>query len=84
MYRGTKQKIAENVQKHVEQWSYKGELNGEKQEGGQMLFVSDNNGRLLIVGAGDVAFDGECRARESVGDMLIVLPDFVTQKTCIL
>lgn len=30
MYRGTKQKIAENVQKHVEQWSYKGELNGEK------------------------------------------------------
>jgi predicted RNA methylase len=86
MYRGTEQKIAETVQKHVEQWSYKGELNGEKQEGGQMLFVKDNNGRVLIVGAGDVAFDNEGRARESVGDMLSVLDpntkemDFVSKK----
>lgn len=86
MYRGTEQKIAETVQKHVEQWSYKGELNGEKQDGGQMLFVKDNNGRLLIVGAGDVAFDNEGRARESVGDMLSVLDpttmemDFVSKK----
>ena len=86
MYRGTQQKIAETVQKHVEQWSYKGELNGEKQEGGQMLFVKDNNGRLLIVGAGDVAFDGEGRARTNVGDMISVLDaekgemDFVSVK----
>ena len=86
MYRGTEQKIAETVQKHVEQWSYKGELNGEKQDGGQMLFVKDNNGRLLIIGAGDVAFDSEGRARESVGDMLSVLDpntkemDFVSKK----
>ena len=86
MYRGTEQKIAETVQKHVEQWSYKGELNGEKQEGGQMLFVKDNKGRLLIVGAGDVAFDNDGRARESVGDMISVLDpatmemDFVSKK----
>lgn len=86
MYRGTEQKIAETVQKHVEQWSYKGELNGEKQEGGQILFVKDNNGRLLIVGAGDVAFDSEGRARENVGDMLSVLDpntkemDFISKK----
>lgn len=86
MYRGTKQKIAETVQKHVEQWSYKGELNGEKQDGGQMVFVKDNKGRLLIVGAGDVAFDNDGRARESVGDMLSVLDaekgemDFVSVK----
>lgn len=86
MYRGTEQKIAETVQKHVEQWSYKGELNGEKQEGGQMLFVKDNNGRLLIVGAGDVAFDSEGRARKSIGDMISVLDpntremDFVSVK----
>lgn len=86
MYRGTEQKIAETVQKHVEQWSYKGELNGEKQEGGQMLFVKDNKGRLLIVGAGDVAFDGEGRARTNVGDMISVLDaekgemDFVSVK----
>ena len=86
MYRGTEQKIAETVQKHVEQWSYKGELNGEKQEGGQMVFVKDNKGRLLIVGAGDIAFDNDGRARESVGDMLSVLDaengemDFVSVK----
>lgn len=86
MYRGTEQKIAETVQKHVEQWSYKGELNGEKQDGGQMVFVKDNNGRLLIVGAGDVAFDNDGRARENVGDMISVLDpntkemDFVSKK----
>lgn len=86
MYRGTEQKIAETVQKHVEQWSYKGELDGVKQDGGQMVFVKDNKGRLLIVGAGDVAFDNDGRARESVGDMLSVLDpatmemDFVSKK----
>ena len=86
MFKGTQNKIAEVTQKHVEQWSYKGELNGEKLNGGQMLFVKDNNGRLLIIGAGDVAFDSEGRARESVGDMLSVLDpntkemDFVSKK----
>lgn len=86
MYRGTEQKIAETVQKHVEQWSYKGELDGVKQDGGQMVFVKDNKGRLLIVGAGDVAFDNDGRAREGVGDMLSVLDaekgemDFVSVK----
>lgn len=86
MFNGTQAKIVETTQKHVADWSYKGELNGEKQEGGQMLFVKDNNGRLLIVGAGDVAFDSKGRARESVGDMLSVLDpntkemDFVSKK----
>lgn len=86
MYNGTMPKIAETVQEHVERWSYKGELNGEKQEGGQMLFVKDNKGRLLIVGAGDVAFDNDGRAREGVGDMISVLDavkgemDFVSVK----
>ena len=86
MYNGTMPKIAETVQEHVERWSYKGELNGEKQDGGQMVFVKDNKGRLLIVGAGDVAFDNDGRARESVGDMLSVLDaekgemDFVSVK----
>lgn len=86
MYSGTQHKIVETVQKHVERWSYKGELNGEKQEGGQMLFVKDNKGRLLIVGAGDVAFDNEGRARTNVGDMISVLDpntremDFVSVK----
>lgn len=35
-----------------------------------MVFVKDNKGRVLIVGAGDVAFDGEDRVRD--GDMLTV------------
>lgn len=34
------------------------------------MFVKDNKGRVLIVGAGDVAFDGEGRVRD--GDMLTV------------
>ena len=86
MYNGTMPKIAETVQEHVERWSYKGELNGVKQDGGQMVFVKDNKGRLLIVGAGDVAFDNDGRARENVGDMISVLDaekgemDFVSVK----
>ena len=86
MFKGTQDKIVETTQKHVGQWSYKDELNGEKQNGEQMLFVKDNKGRVLIVGAGDVAFDNEGRARESVGDMLSVLDpatmemDFVSKK----
>ena len=86
MFKGTRDKIVETTQKHVGQWSYKGELNGEKQNGEQMVFVKDDKGRALIVGAGDVAFDNEGRARESVGDMLSVLDpatmemDFVSKK----
>lgn len=86
MFNGTQAKIVETTQKHVADWSYKGELDGEKQNGEQVLFVKDNNGRLLIVGAGDVAFDSEGRARESVGDMLSVLDpntkemDFISKK----
>lgn len=70
MFKGTQDKIVETTQKHVGQWSYKDELNGEKQNGEQMLFVKDNKGRVLIVGAGDVTFDGEGRVRD--GDMLSV------------
>lgn len=70
MFKGTQDKIVETTQKHVGQWSYKGELNGEKQNGEQMVFVKDNKGRVLIVGAGDVTFDGEGRVRD--GDMLTV------------
>lgn len=70
MFKGTQDKIVETTQKHVGQWSYKGKLNGEKQNGEQMVFVKDNKGRVLIVGAGDVAFDGEGRVRD--GDMLTV------------
>jgi predicted RNA methylase len=70
MFKGTQDKIVETTQKHVGQWSYKGELNGEKQNGEQMVFVKDDKGRVLIVGAGDVAFDSEGRVRD--GDMLSV------------
>ena len=86
MFKGTHAKIVETTQKHVADWSYKGELDGEKQNGEQVLFVKDNKGRMLIVGAGDIAFDNEGRARDTVGDMISVLDpntremDFVSVK----
>ena len=74
MQEATKQKIEEVVSGVVQDWSYHGELNGQKMNGEQVVYVQDSEGRTLIVGSGDVAFDSTTgRAKEDVGDMLICL-----------
>ena len=74
MQEGTKQKIEEVVSGVVQDWSYHGEMNGQKMNGEQVVYVQDSDGRTLIVGSGDVAFDSTTgRAKEDVGDMLICL-----------
>ena len=72
MQEATKQKIEETVSAFVQDWSYHGTFNGQPMNGEQALYVQDSNGRTLLVGSGDVAFDQtNGRAKEGVGDMLV-------------
>lgn len=72
MQEATKQKIEETVSAFVQDWSYHGTLNGQPMNGEQALYVQDSNGRTLLVGSGDVAFDQTTgRAKEGAGDMLV-------------
>ena len=86
MVDGTQMRIVQNVRERVMEWSYKGELNGEKQSGENMVYVTDDKGRTLVVASGDVAFDSEGNPKEDVGDMLVVYDtatgevDFVSAK----
>lgn len=74
MQQRTQQKIEEVVGKVVHDWSYRGTMNGVKSDGEQVLYVEDRDGRRLMVGSGDVAFDSVTgRAKEDVGDMLVCL-----------
>ncbi len=74
MQQRTQQKIEEVVGKVVHDWSYRGTMNGAKSDGEQVLYVEDGDGRRLMVGSGDVAFDSVTgRAKEDVGDMLVCL-----------
>lgn len=66
--------IEENVKSFISDWSYHGTLNGQKMDGEQALYVQDSNGRTLLVGSGDVAFDQTTgKAKEGSGDMLVCL-----------
>lgn len=72
MQQATADAIEENVKSFVSDWSYHGTLNGQPMNGEQALYVQDSNGRTLLVGSGDVAFDQtNGRAKEGVGDMLV-------------
>ena len=72
MQQATADAIEENVKSFVSDWSYHGTLNGQPMNGEQALYVQDSNGRTLLVGSGDVAFDQTTgRAREGSGDMLV-------------
>ena len=66
--------IEENVKEFTSDWSYHGTLNGQAMNGEQALYVQDSNGRTLLVGSGDVAFDQTTgKAKEDSGDMLVCL-----------
>lgn len=72
MQQATADAIEENVKSFVSDWSYHGTFNGQPMNGEQALYVQDSNGRTLLVGSGDVAFDQtNGRAKEGVGDMLV-------------
>ena len=72
MQQATADAIEENVKSFVSDWSYHGTLNGKAMNGEQALYVQDSNGRTLLVGSGDVAFDQTTgRAKEGSGDMLV-------------
>lgn len=74
MQEATKEAIDENVNTRTDQWSLHGTMNGNKMDGEQVLYVKDSEGRTLIVGSGEVAFDPTSgRAKEGVGDMLVCL-----------
>ena len=74
MQQATADAIEENVKSFISDWSYHGTLNGQAMNGEQALYVQDSNGRILIVGSGDVAFDQTTgRAKEGSGDMLVCL-----------
>lgn len=72
MQQATADAIEENMKSFVSDWSYHGTLNGQPMNGEQALYVQDSNGRTLLVGSGDVAFDQTTgRAKEGSGDMLV-------------
>ena len=74
MQQATADVIEENVKSFVSDWSYHGTLNGQEMNGEQALYVQDSNGRTLLVGSGDVAFDQTTgRAKEGSGDMLVCM-----------
>lgn len=74
MQQATADAVEENVKSFISDWSYHGTLNGQPMNGEQALYVQDSNGRTLLVGSGDVAFDQTTgRAKEGSGDMLVCL-----------
>ena len=73
MQQATQQAIEQHVSSFVQDWTFHGTMNGEKMNGEQALYVKDKDGRVLIVGNGEVAFDSTGKAKEDVGDMLVCL-----------
>lgn len=74
MQEATKNAIDEQVSSYVQDWTFHGTLNGQEAKGEQALYVTDSNGKILLVGTGEVAFDTTTgRAKGGVGDMLVCL-----------
>ncbi len=74
MQQRTIEAIEENVDKFAVDWAFHGTFNGEEQSGKQILYVQDKDGRVLIVGSGECAYNTvDGRAREGVGDMLVCI-----------
>ena len=74
MQEATKNAIDQHVSSYVQDWTFHGTLNGQEAKGEQAIFVQDRDGRTLLVGTGEVAFNTTTgRAKEGVGDMLVCL-----------
>lgn len=75
MQEATKNVIDEQVSSYVQDWSFHGTLNGQEAKGEQAIFVQDRDGRTLILGSGEIAFEHSTsgRAKEGVGDMIVCL-----------
>lgn len=74
MQNATKDAIEQHVSSYVQDWSFHGTMNGQEAKGEQALYVTDSNGKTLLVGTGEVAFDSTTgRAKDGVGDMLVCL-----------
>lgn len=74
MQEATKNAIDQHVSSYVQDWTFHGTLNGQEAKGEQALYVTDSNGKTLLVGTGEVAFDSTTgRAKDGVGDMLVCL-----------
>lgn len=74
MQQATQEAIEQRVESVAGDWGFHGTMDGQQADGSQMLYVKDNNGRTLIVGSGDVAYDPTTgRAKDGVGDMLVCL-----------
>ena len=74
MQEATQEAIEQRVESMAGDWGFHGTMDGQQADGSQMLYVKDNNGRTLIVGSGDVAYDPTTgRSKEDVGDMLVCL-----------
>ena len=74
MQDATEQAVEQHVESVAADWSFHGTMDGQKADGSQIIYVKDNNGRTLIVGSGDVAYDPATgRPKEGVGDMLVCL-----------
>ena len=74
MQDATAKAIEENVGAFVQDWTFHGTMDGQEVNGENALWVKDKDGRTLLVGSGDVAYDPTTgRAKEGVGDMLVCL-----------
>ena len=74
MQDATAKAIEENVGAFVQDWTFHGTMDGQEANGENALWVKDKDGRTLLVGSGDVAYDPTTgRAKEGVGDMLVCL-----------
>lgn len=74
MQEATKNAIDQHVSSYVQDWTFHGTLNGQEAKGEQAIFVQDRDGRTLLLGSGEIAFDSTTgRAKEGVGDMIVCL-----------
>ena len=75
MQEATKNAIDEQVSSYVQDWTFHGTLNGQEAKGEQAIFVQDRDGRTLILGSGEIAFEHSTsgRTKEGVGDMIVCL-----------